>query len=347
MLNRPVRTGGALALALSLIVFCMPSTAARAAEPFFKDKTVTVVVPVGPGGTYHVYAQILARHLTRHVPGNPTVIVQNRPGGGGATSAAYMANVAPKDGTVIGKIVPGMLTHPLVRDTGYDATRFQYLGAIAARDFSIAVWHESPAKTWEDLKKHEITFGATGRAASSYVVPAFINGVLGTKIKIVTGYGSGGDLNIAMERGETQGRGNFYSGFSSVRPDWIKDRKIRFLLTMGPKNPALAGVPRVRDLLKPGSMEMKTFDLLEASFNLGQAFYLPEGAPADRVEVMRKAFWATMMDPKLKAECEQRRVDYGPVSAEDLRRVVTEGMEPARDPEVVKKFRTLMGAKES
>lgn len=330
-------------VAASFVLACASAPAAGAAESFFKDKTITVIVPVGPGGTYHLYAQILSRHLGKHIPGNPNVIVQNRPGGGGATSAAYVENAAPKDGTVIGKIVPGMLTHPLVRDADYDATKFQYLGAIAARDFAIAVWHTAPVKTWEDLKENEVTFGATGRAASSYVIPAFINGVLGTKIKIVSGYGSGGDLNIAMERGETQGRGNFYSGFTGVRPDWIRDKKIRFLLTLGPKNPVLADVPRLRDLLKPGTIEMKTFDLLEANFNLGQGFYLASDVPGDRVAVLREAFSAAMMDPELKAECEKRRVDYGPLSAEDMDRIVAEGMKPAKDPAVVEKFRELMG----
>ena len=338
----------ALAFAASFVLASTSAVAADAGAAFFKDKTVTVIVPVGSGGTYHIYAQIVARHLANHIPGKPNVIVQNRPGAGGAVSAAYVQNAAPKDGTVIGKIVPGMLTYPLVRDNArYDATKFQYLGAIAARDFTIAVWHTAPVKTWKDLKEHEITFGATGRAASSYVIPAFLNGVLGTKIKIVTGYKSGGALNAAMERGETQGRGNFYSGFTGVRPDWIRDKKIRFVLTLGPKNPKLAGVPRVRDLLKPGSVEIKTFDLLEASFNLGQAFYLAPGVPKDRVAVLRKAFDAAMADPALKRDCESRKIDYGPLTGEELERIVAEGMKPAEDPAVLAKFRELMGASAS
>lgn len=339
-------TSGTLAFAAVLAFASGPPAGAN--EHFFKDKTITVVVPVGSGGTYHLYAQIVSRHLGKHIPGEPKVILQNRPGGGGATSAAYVQNVAPKDGTVIGKIVPGMLTHPLVRsNTNYDATKFQYLGAIAARDFTIVTWHTAPVKTWQDLKSTEVIFGATGRAASSYVIPAFLNGVLGTKIKIVTGYKSGGALNLAMERGETQGRGNFYSGFTGVRPDWIRDKKIRFLLTLGPENPKLDGVPRVRDLLEPGSIEMKTFDLLEASFNLGQAFYLAPGVPKERVDVMREAFWATMQDEELRAECEKRRVDYGPLSAKELERIVADGMKPAEDPAVLERFRELMGAGKS
>jgi len=335
---------GALALGLSAAL-ATAAPAALADEAMFKDKTVTVVVPVGSGGTYHLYAQIVSRFIEKYIPGKPNVIVQNRPGGGGAASAAWVQNAAPKDGTVIGKIVPGMLTHPLVHpNANYDATKFQYLGAIAARDYTIAVWHTTPVKTWQDMKKTEVIIGATGRAASSYVLPAFLNSVLGMKMKIVTGYKSGGDLNLAMERGETQGRGNFYSGYTGVRPDWLRDDKIRFLLTLGPENPKLAGVPRVRSLLQPGTMEMKTFDLLEASFNQGQAFYLAPGVPKERVEVMRTAFWKAMMDPELKAECEKRRVDYGPINAADMERIVAEGMAPAKDPAVVKKFRELMGA---
>jgi tripartite-type tricarboxylate transporter receptor subunit TctC len=343
MHRQSTRSSAALSLTASLVLLAAVSTPAAGDEAFFKDNTVAIIVPVGPGGTYHVYAQIVARHLANHIPGNPNVIVQNRPGAGGATSAAYVAHAAPKDGTVIGKIVPGMLTDPLMRDVRYDATRFQYLGAIAARDFSLAVWHTAPVKSWEDMKETEVTFGATGRGASTAVIPQFVNGVLGTKMKIITGYGSGGDINLAIERGEVQGRGNFYSGYTGVRPDWIEQNKLRFLLTLGPEQPALAGVPRVRDLLEPGSMEARVFGMLDASFNMGQAFYLAPDVPKGRVETLQKAFWDAMMDPALKAEAEQRRVDYGPISAADLRRIVDEGMEPAKDPEVVKKFRELMG----
>jgi len=338
------RVSCALAFATSMAVG-FASGPAAGAESFFKDKTVTVVVPVGSGGTFHLYAQIVSRFIGKYIPGNPTVILQNRPGAGGATSAAYLTNAAPKDGTVIGKIVPGMLTYPLVHpNTNYDATKFQYLGAIAARDYVIAVWHTTPVKTWEDLKKHEVIFGSTGRASSATVVPSFLNGVLGTKIKIVSGYKSGGELNIAMERGETTGRGNFYSGFEAIRPEYLTQNKIRIVLTLGPRNPKTANVPRVRDLLKPGSVEIKTFDLLETSFNQGQAFYLAAGVPKARVTVLRKAFAAAMADPGLVAETKKRRVDYNPISGEDLERLVANGMKGAEEPAVLKMFRELMGA---
>lgn len=346
MLRQGTFAACAVALAGSL-AFAPGDARAQDAADFYRDKTVAIVVPVGPGGSFHLYAQLVAKYMAKYLPGNPTVITQNRPGAGGAVSAAYVANAAPKDGTVIGKIVPGMLTYPLLRPgANYDATTFQYIGAIAARDFSLAVWHTAPVQTWEDLLTTETTFAATGRAASSYTVPAFINGALGGKMKIITGYGSGGDLNIAMERGEVQGRGNFYSGFASVRPDWIEEKKIRFLLTMGPENPELKGVPRVRDLLKPGSIEANAFNLLETSFLQGQAFYVADGVPRDRVAALRKAFADAMADPELQKECEDRKLDHGPISGEDLEKIVAEGMVSASDPEVLKKFRELMGVTE-
>jgi tripartite-type tricarboxylate transporter receptor subunit TctC len=303
------------------------------------------VVPVGSGGSFHIYAQIVARYLAKYIPGKPTVITQNRPGAGGATSAAYLAKAAPKDGTVIGKIVPGMLTYPLVRsNANYDATKFQYIGAIAARNYVIAVWHTTPVKTWQDLRKHEIIVGSTGRSSSATVVPAFLNGVLGTKFRIVHGYKSGGALNLAMERGETTGRGNFYSGFEAVVPQYLKENKIRILLSMGPDNPKTAHVQKVRDLLKPGSVEIKTFDLMETSFNQGQAFYLPTEVPKERTMELRKAFEAAMADPELKAECVKRRLDYNPITGENLEQLVAAGMKGAEEPAVLKMFRDLMGA---
>jgi len=345
-MHKPIsRAFGAVALAASA-AFVFSSAPAAANDPFYKDKTVTVVVPVGSGGSFHIYAQLVARYLAKHIPGKPTVITQNRPGAGGATSAAYISVAAPKDGTVIGKIVPGMLTYPLVRaNTNYDATKFQYIGAIAARNYVIAVWHTTPVKTWEDLKKHEVIFGSTGRASSASVVPAFLNGVLGTKIKVVTGYKSGGALNLAMESGETTGRGNFYSGFEAVVPQYLTGNKVRILLSMGPDNPKTANVQKVRDLLKPGSVEIKAFDLMETSFRQGQAFYFAQGVPKEPLAVARKAFDAAMADPELKAECIKRRLDFNPFTGKELERIVATGMKGAEDPAVLKMFRDLMGAK--
>lgn len=337
MVHRASLLLAAGAVALS----ALPALADSEAD-FFRDKTVSIVVPAGPGGSYHLYAQMVQRHLLRHIPGNPTGVVKNMPGAGGASSATYMTNVAPKDGTVIAEMAPGTLTDPLVKQLKFDARKFSYLGSIAARDFSVAVWHTVPVKTIADLKKTEVTIGTTGRSSAGYIVPHFINSVLGTKMKVITGYASGGDTNIAIERGEVQGRGNFYSGFASVRPDWISEKKIRFIATLGPKNPALDGVPRVRDQLTPGSIEAKTFDLMEVNFNVGQAFYAPPGIPRARLATLRRAFDAMLADPALKKELDSRNLDFTPQSAADVDKAIAHGFKDVND-EVIKRFRQIMG----
>jgi tripartite-type tricarboxylate transporter receptor subunit TctC len=327
-------------LAIASLTAALPALA----EDYYQGKTVTVQVPSGSGGTYHVYCQIVAGQIGKHIPGAPQVIIQNLPGAGGAKSASYMANAAPKDGSYIAMVAPGSSTIPLVRDVKYDVRKFQWLGSVAARAYTLAFWHTVPVSTIDDLKKSEFTVGTAGVGAAGYVIPSFINNAFGTKMKIITGYKSGGETNLAIERGEVQGRGNFYSGFTGVRPDWITDRKIRFLLAIGPRNPALKGVPHVRDLLKPGSDEAKVYDLIELNFNVGQAFYAPPGVAAEPVSILRKAFAAMLRDPALVKEIEKRRVEFHPQSWQDVQRQIDEGFKSA-EPAVVERLKAVMGTK--
>ena len=312
-----------------------------AAENFFEGKTVTVQVPSGSGGTYHVYCQIVAGQIGKHIPGNPKVIIQNLPGAGGSKSASYMMNVAPKNGTYIAMIAPGVITDPLIRKHKYDARQFGWLGSVAARPFSIAFWHAAPFKSIDDMKKAVSTIGTNGTASAGYIVPAFVNAALGTKMKIITGYKSGGETNLAIERGEVQGRGNYYSGFTGVRPDWIKDNKLVFVLGIGPRHPRLKGVPHLRELLKPGSIEAKMYDIIELNFNVGQAFYAPPDTDKAGLATLRKAFAAMLADPALAREIDRRRVEFQPQNAEEVERKVIEGFKSA-EPKVVKRLQAII-----
>ena len=312
-----------------------------AAEDFFDGKTVTVQVPSGSGGTYHVYCQIVAGQIGKHIPGNPKVIIQNLPGAGGAKSAAYMMNVAPKNGTYIAMIAPGVITDPLIRKHKFDARKFDWLGSVAARPFSLAMWYTAPFKSIEDMKKKESTIGTNGFASAGYIVPAFVNAALGTKMRIITGYKSGGETNLAIERGEVQGRGNYYSGFTGVRPDWIKDHKLTFVLGIGPRHPMLKDVPHLRDLLKPGSIEAKMYDIIELNFNVGQAFYAPPDTDKTNLATLRKAFAAMLADPDLAKEIDRRRVEFQPQSAEQVERQIVDGFKSA-EPEVVKRLQAII-----
>jgi len=338
-----VRNAAALAVVLASLT---TGSAIGAAEDYYKGKTVTVQVPSGSGGTYHVYCQLVSSHIGRHIPGKPRVVIQNLSGAGGAKSASYMMTVAPKDGSYIAMVAPGVITDPLIRKHKFDARKFQWLGSVAARAFSIAVWHAAPVKTLEDLKNTQIIIGTNGKASAGYVVPAFVNAVLGTKMKIITGYKSGGATNLAMERGEVQGRGNYYSGFTGVRPEWITEKKINFVLGIGPRHPALKGIPHLRDMIKPGSMEAKMYDLIELNFNVGQAFYTAPGVPAGPVAILRKAFSDMLADPELQKDIVKRRVEFQPQNAAEVEREIENGFKSA-EPAVVKRLRGILTGKSS
>ncbi len=311
-----------------------------AAGDYFAGRTITVQVPSGSGGTYHVYCQIVQRNITRHIPGNPTAVIQNRPGGGGAKSAAYMAKVAPKNGTVIAMIAPGAITTPLVRNVKFDARKFEWLGAVAARSSGIWMWHTHGITTLQQIKDKEVTIATTGFSSGGSVLPRMINYLLGTKMKLIYGYKGGGALNLAVERQETQGRWNFRSGFTGVRPSWLPNKKVIPVIAMGPRDPLMKGVPHLRDQLKPGSVEQKMYDVIGMNFEVGQAFYVAPGTPDNIVAILKKAFADMIADPRTKADIIKRRIEFSPKSAAQVEAEIAKGFN-AVTPEVLKGLRKI------
>lgn len=339
------RTVIAAAGGMLLMPLAHATAVAQDDAAFYRDKNVTVVVPSGAGGSYHLYCEIVARHFGKYLPGKPTVIIQNRPGAGGAVAAAYMMNVAAKDGTALAMIAPGSITDQLIRPQRYDATKFGWLGSVASRAQLIAVWHTAPARTIEDLKRVEVTMAATGRSDAGFVVPAVVNAVLGTKMKIILGYGSGGEINTALERGEVHGRGIYYSGFASIRPDWIRDKKVLFLTGIGPAVPELPDLPNMRQFVKPGTVEARMLDLVEVNFNVGQGFYAPPAVPAARFATMRKAFAALLADPAFREEHVKRNLDFQPLSGEAIDTIIANTLKSATPDAVARLKQVLVSEK--
>ncbi len=312
------------------------------AAPQFQNKTITIQVPSGSGGTYHAYCQMVQRNLAQYIPGNPKAVIQNMPGAGGAKSAAFMYNVAPKSGIVIAMIAPGTITTPLVRKVKFNAREFNWLGAPAARSAGVWFWHTTGIKTLADIKKNEVTVATSGFASAGSVFPRLINATLGTKMKLIYGYKGGGALNLAVERGETQGRYNFRSGFTGVRPTWLPQKKVIPVILLGPRDsdPVLKGVPHLRDLLKAGSIEQKMYDVLGMNLEVGQAFYVPQGTPKNVVDTLGKAFTAMMADPGFKKKLIKRGIEFSPLTAEEIRAKIKQGFDAAT-PEVVKRLRQI------
>lgn len=301
-------------LSISAAAFAAAFTLAGAAQAagddaFFKDRQVTVVVPSGSGGTYHLYCQILARYLGNHLGGGTTTVVtQNRPGAGGAKAARYMVTAAPKDGTYIAMINPGSYALPMLRpDVGFDTLDMEWLGSMSGRAYTIGVWHEAGIKTVEDAKKREVIMGTSGKASTSYLIPSFMNQTLGTRFKIITGYKGGGAMNLAIQKGEVEGRGNFYTGYLGVWPEAVRDKLINFIARLGPDRPDLQHVPRLRDMMKT-DRHREMLDILEVSFNVGQAFYAPPGIAKARLDTLRTAFVATMKDPATRKATTERHL---------------------------------------
>ncbi|MGE3711157.1 MAG: Bug family tripartite tricarboxylate transporter substrate binding protein [Hyphomicrobiaceae bacterium] len=301
----------------------MAPVSVAAAADYFHGKTITVTVPAGSGGTYHVYCLLISAHLGRHIPGNPTLIVNNRPGGGGATAAAYMASVAPKDGTAIAMMAPGSITAPLAHPLPYKATEFKWLGSAAARSSAIWVWHTKKISTLDQLKTQEVTIGSTGYGAGGSIMPRLINEAFGTKMKIVYGYKSGGSINIAIERSEVDGRWNYPNGFEGVRPTWLPEKKIIPIIAMGPRDAKrLPGVPHIDDLLKKGTRLWRLKELIDLDYQVGQAFYAPPDTPDNVMKILRTAFVNMVKDPVTQQDFDKRRIELSPISAEKISNMV-------------------------
>jgi tripartite-type tricarboxylate transporter receptor subunit TctC len=303
---------------------------------------ITIQVPSGPGASYHAYCQMVQRNIFKYIPGNPTTTIQNLPGGGGAKSASYMYNAAPKNGTVIAMIAPGTITVPLVRKVKYDARKFEWLGSPAARPYALWAWHTTGIKTLEDAKKKEVTVAQSGFAGAGAVLVRMMNTALGTKLKNIYGYRGGGALNLAVERGEAQTRTNFYSGFMAAQPNWIKEKKVIPLIGMGPrdKHKEFIGVPHMRDLLKPGSLDLKVYDVLALNLKVGQGFYIPQGSSKQVRDILGDAFDKMVADPDFERQILKRRIEFSPVPAAKIRKIIKDGF-AAATPEVVKALKAI------
>jgi tripartite-type tricarboxylate transporter receptor subunit TctC len=293
----------------------------------FKDETVQMYIGYSAGGGYDVYARLVARFFGAHLPGHPDVVPTNMPGAGSLRLANWLYNVAPHDGTAIGAVARGIAFDPLLNpgDQQYDATKFNWLGSANNEVSICAAWHTTGVKTLDDLKTREITVGGTGGAADTDQFPKIINGVLGTKMRLIAGYPGGNDINLAMERGEVGGRcGWSWSSVVATRPDWVKEKKISVLVQLAmQKHPDLKDVPLIIDLAKSNE-DKQMFRLVFARQTMGRPFVLPPGVPDQTVPLLRRAFMETMKDPAFKAEAEKGKLEVEPVDGEEVQRLVEE-----------------------
>ncbi len=340
MTARRLTTFLAAAAMLCLGIAAAPAGADVAG--FYRGKTVTIVVPAGLGASLGLYGRLLAEHWQNHIPGNPNVILQSRPGGGGTKGAAYIYNAAPKDGTWVAEILAPSVLAPSLRNVKFDTLKFQWLGSITQRPSVVSVWHTAPATTLEDAKKKVVVMGSTGLGSETYLMPKLMNHLLGTRFKIVKGYKGGAAINKAMAQGEVQGRMNYWTGWTTVKGDWLRAGKLAHLVQYGPRIPELKDVPSMIDLVSSEEGK-KMVRFIEVSELIGMGFWVAPAVPKDRVEALRASFMATMKDPAFLADAKKRRAPVAPIAGAELDRIVAAGLDVS--PELVKKMKAVYGFK--
>jgi tripartite-type tricarboxylate transporter receptor subunit TctC len=332
---------GRVAIFAAALTFAAPAGAETPAE-FYKGKTVTIITSTGAGGTYDLVARMVARHMPRHLPGNPTMVVQNMPGGGNVLATNFMYNIAPKDGTTIATIHNAMPTHQVLDGRGvrYDSGKFNWLGSTGPDNEVVFAWHTAGIKSIADAMRREVVLGGTGAGSGIVIIPTAMNNVLGTRFKIVTGYKSSEEINLALQRGEVQARAFGFGSIWAQHSEWLKDGTIVVLAQAGRQRDAhLPDVPLLTELA--GNDEQRAvLKLISGSAGLGQPYVAPPELPADRLAALREAFAATLADKAFLDEAEKLRIEIQPMNAEETARVVADTI--STSPEIVAKARAAM-----
>ena len=293
--------------------------AAQTPEQFFKGKTINLVTGFTAGGNYDLYARLLAEFYGKHIPGQPTVIVQNRPGAGSLNAATYVISVQPNDGLSIGFTANALPLDQLLEgdQAKVDMKTVRWLGNLVELTSAVTVWHTAPVKSIDDMKKTEVVFGSTGPSGETYVVPIVLNDLLGTKIKMVTGYPGINEVMLGVEREEIHGRAGSWANVQQ-RPDWITGKKIVPLLQIGVrKHPDLAGIPLLTEVVQ-GEQNKKVAELISAVIAISRAPFLPPNTPQDRVAALRTAFNDTMKDPAFIKAAADRNMELSPSTGEEV-----------------------------
>ncbi len=329
-----------LAIAIALAALAKAAQA-DPVEDFYRGKTFTVLVGVGAGGEYDLQMRLIGRYIGKYIPGHPTVITQNMLGATGLVMANYLFNVAPKDGTSIGLIQNGLTSYQAMGVEGiqFDAAKFNWIGAIAPTVETMAVWKGAHVDTIEQARAKPLTAGANGRSGITYTFPKLLNEIAGTKFKIITGYQTVNEINIAMERGEVEARNNAWSSWKAAKPEWVRDGDIKIIAIAGPQPQDLPGVPSVEGLGRNDD-DKALAALVTSGARLGHPFAAAPGVPAERVRALRDAFAAVTKDPDFLADAKQASVEIEPVTGQALQQIVDQVL--ATPPQVRKRGRALI-----
>ena len=280
-----------------------------------------MLVGSGAGGGYDTYARIFARHMSRHIPGNPAIIAKNMPAAAGLAAASTLYTTADKDGSTIAAFTNGAAMEPLFGNTSarYDAQKFNWLGSIGKLQNVCATWHQSPVKTIDAARAREVIVAAAGATSNTAIVPKALNALIGTKFKVIAGYDTGAGLTLSIERGEAEGIcGLSWSTIKASRPHWIRDRLLNIIVQMGlQKLSDLPDVPSALDLvIDPENRPV--LELILIRQEAGRPFAAPPGVPADRIAALRRAFAATLDDGEFRADADKAQLEIEPLTAREI-----------------------------
>jgi tripartite-type tricarboxylate transporter receptor subunit TctC len=307
--------------AFALFISLGAASAQDSIATFYKNRQIKIAVGFSAGGSSSLYAQALARHMGKYIPGNPALVVQHMPGAGGLVAANYVYNNAARDGSEFAITSRTAALEPLLgnQNARFDPLKFNWIGNANIENSVCIVWHTAPAKSIDDIFVKEVIVGGANTAAQEVMFPRAFNKLLGTKFKIVTGYPGSTELLLAMERGEVQGFCGIGWTFVKLRKgDWLKEKKINILFQMAlKKHPEIPDVPAILDYAKR-PQDRQVLELLFAPQDMGRPFFAPPGIPDERVRVLRSAFLQTLKDAAFLEEAEKQGIEVQPVSGEDI-----------------------------
>jgi tripartite-type tricarboxylate transporter receptor subunit TctC len=314
-------------LSIGILTLPQAASAQDAVADFYRGRTVTLIVGYSAGGGYDTYSRILARHLGRHIPGTPTIVVQNMPGAGSLKMTNYLYNVAPKDGSTIGIFSRGMAMEPLIGGTNvaFDSTKMTWLGSGTNEVSVFVTWHTSPVKTWHDVVTKDFTVGGEGSGSDPDTYALLLKNAFGAKLRLITGYPGTAEIAIALERGEVDSRASWsWSSLKTLKPNWIAEKKVNFPVQLNlTKGAELQDVPLITEFAT-SDKQRQMLKLILSRQEMARPYAAPPGIPEDRKAALRKAFDETWADPELLAEMKARGQEVNPVSGAALDKLIAE-----------------------
>ena len=328
------RTAGLSFLCGTLLVTLHVPAASQSVEEFYKGRSINYIIGGGAGGGYDVYFRALARHMGRHIPGNPTFIPRNQPAAGGLAAASAIFTTADRDGATIGAFPNNVTMDPLFGNPGarYDPLKLNWIGSIGKLQNVCATWHASPIKTIKQATEREVIVAGAGATTNTALMPRALNALLGTKFRVVSGYDPGAGLTLAVERGEAEGIcGLSWSTMKASRPHWIKDNLLNVIVQMGlEKLPDLPTVPSALEIVTdPHKKRVLTLILIRQE--PGRPVAAPPGVPQDRLAALGRAFEATMKDPAFIAEAEKLQMEIEPLTGAEIHKLLADAFATPKD----------------